>query len=275
MKKFCRMFIVLVALVISMSCMSAMNVSAAQKVKLNKKKVTIYVGKTTTLKLKNNKKKIKWSTSNKKVATVSKKGKVKGKKAGKATITAKVGEKKYKCKVTVKKPKNQKKSQTARDKVINACIKYGELSMESNSKCYSLYTQTYYNDKPWMEYYTYIFYYPQSDRLVLCKLSVNTSKNIDWITTIMLEEGNDDTCDVLYKDIYGYNVNGVVYKKLIHLDDAVDFYNADLMEDIFDAEVDATTDIWSALKNFDYLMRKYSVGVNAKDFGFTTVYSVY
>jgi hypothetical protein len=54
------------------------------------------------LKLKNNTKKIKWSTSNKKVATVTSKGKVKAKKAGKATITAKVGSKKYTCKVTVK-----------------------------------------------------------------------------------------------------------------------------------------------------------------------------
>lgn len=60
-------------------------------------------GKTVTLKLKNNKKKIKWSSSNKKVATVTKKGKVKGKKVGKATITAKVGKKKYKCKINVKK----------------------------------------------------------------------------------------------------------------------------------------------------------------------------
>lgn len=37
-----------------------------------------------------------------KVATVSKKGKVKAKKPGKTTITAKVGKKKYKCKVIVK-----------------------------------------------------------------------------------------------------------------------------------------------------------------------------
>lgn len=41
------------ALVISMIPVS--NVSAAKKVKLNKKKVTIYVGQTVTLKLKNNK----------------------------------------------------------------------------------------------------------------------------------------------------------------------------------------------------------------------------
>ena len=46
--------------------------------------------------------KVVWKSSKKKVATVSKKGKVKAKKPGKTTITAKVGKKKYKCKVVVK-----------------------------------------------------------------------------------------------------------------------------------------------------------------------------
>ena len=84
---------------VSFGCITT---EAASKVKLNKKKVTLYVGKTTTLKLKGTKQKIKWSSSNKTIATVSSKGKVKAKKAGTATITAKVGKKKYKCKVTVK-----------------------------------------------------------------------------------------------------------------------------------------------------------------------------
>ena len=46
--------------------------------------------------------KVKWTTSNKKVAIVSKEGVVKGVKKGKATITAKVGKKKVQFKVTVK-----------------------------------------------------------------------------------------------------------------------------------------------------------------------------
>lgn len=82
-------------------------VEAASKVKLNKKKVTLYVGKTITLKLKGAKKKVKWSSNKKSVATVSSKGKVKAKKKGTATITAKVGKKKYKCKVTVKAKKKK------------------------------------------------------------------------------------------------------------------------------------------------------------------------
>lgn len=78
------------------------------KTKLNKKKITLTVGKTYKLKVKKKPagKKVKWKSSNKKVATVSKKGKVKAKKKGKATITAKIGKKKYKCKVTVKAKKS-------------------------------------------------------------------------------------------------------------------------------------------------------------------------
>lgn len=88
-------------------------VQTEAKVKLNKKTAKLTVGKTVTLKMTGTKKKVKWSTSNKKVAAVKSngmlKGKVTAKKAGKATITAKVGNKKYKCKVTVvKKTTNSK-----------------------------------------------------------------------------------------------------------------------------------------------------------------------
>ena len=82
--------------------------AAKKKVKLDKKTVTVIVGKTVKLKLKNNKKKVKWTViSGKKNVTLSKKKKtgvtIKGKKAGKAKVQAKVGKKKYVCKVTVKK----------------------------------------------------------------------------------------------------------------------------------------------------------------------------
>lgn len=69
--------------------------------KLSKTKLSIKVGKSKTLKVKNTSKTVKWSSSNKKVAKV-KNGKVTGVKVGKATITAKVGNKTLKCKVTVK-----------------------------------------------------------------------------------------------------------------------------------------------------------------------------
>lgn len=77
-------------------------VSAAGKI--NKKKATLKVGQTLQLKVTGTKGKVKWKSSKKSVATVSSKGRVKAKKKGSATITAKVGKKKYTCKVTVKKP---------------------------------------------------------------------------------------------------------------------------------------------------------------------------
>lgn len=76
--------------------------AAKKKTYLSKTSVTLYVGQSKTLKVKNTKKAVKWSSSKKKVATVSSKGKIVAKKKGTTTITAKVGKKKYKCKVVVK-----------------------------------------------------------------------------------------------------------------------------------------------------------------------------
>lgn len=76
--------------------------SAASKVKISKKSLSLTVGSSTHLKITGTKKKVKWKSSKKSVATVSSKGKVKAKKAGKAVVTATVGKKKLKCKVTVK-----------------------------------------------------------------------------------------------------------------------------------------------------------------------------
>lgn len=73
--------------------------------KLNKTKVTISVKKSYRLKVIGTAKKVEWKSSNKKVAAVSKNGKVTGKKRGSAVITAKVNKKTYKCKVTVTEPK--------------------------------------------------------------------------------------------------------------------------------------------------------------------------
>ena len=94
--------------------------SLAAKVKLNKKSISLQVGKTYKLKVKGTKKKAKWSSNKKKVATVSKKGVVKGKKAGKAKITAKVGKKKYVCKVTVKGKKTSGKTSTKQPSTTTA-----------------------------------------------------------------------------------------------------------------------------------------------------------
>lgn len=80
------------------------NTSAKTKpLRLNKTKVSITTGTKVQLKLSGTKKKVKWSVKNKKIATVSKKGLVKGKKKGTTFVYAKVsGKKKLRCKVIVK-----------------------------------------------------------------------------------------------------------------------------------------------------------------------------
>lgn len=102
MKKTSRLFTILLSAMVLLTSFPIQTEAAT--IELNKATATVYVGSSTTLKMKGTSEETTWSTSNKKVATVSSKGKVTGKKAGTATITAKVGKKSYKCKVTVKKP---------------------------------------------------------------------------------------------------------------------------------------------------------------------------
>ena len=78
-----------------------------KKLSLNKKKVTLKVNQKEKLVATKNPvtavTKLKWSTSDKKIATVDQNGKVKAKKKGKVTITVKASNgKKARCKVTVK-----------------------------------------------------------------------------------------------------------------------------------------------------------------------------
>ena len=107
MKKVRSTVAFLLVFVLSFSVIPQNVLAAKKKVKLSKKSVTVAVGKTVKVKLKNNKKKVKWTvTSGKKNVKLSKKKKtgvtIHGKKAGKAKVQAKVGKKKFVCKVTVK-----------------------------------------------------------------------------------------------------------------------------------------------------------------------------
>lgn len=81
-------------------------VAEAASPKMSASKLTLEVGKSKTLTVKNTKKTPTWKSSKKSVATVSKKGKVTAKAPGTTTITATVSGKKYTCKVTVKKAAN-------------------------------------------------------------------------------------------------------------------------------------------------------------------------
>lgn len=74
---------------------------AAGKSKISKTKANICIGETVTLKVSDTKGKVTWKSSDKKVASVSKKGVVTAKKEGSCKITANVAGKKYSCNVKV------------------------------------------------------------------------------------------------------------------------------------------------------------------------------
>ena len=105
----------IMCLVIFLILLACSNNVQAAKSKINKSKVSLYVGKTVTLKVTGSSQKVVWNSSKKKVATVNAKGKVIAKKAGTAIITAKVQNKKYKCRVTVKNPYLNKESVTLQE----------------------------------------------------------------------------------------------------------------------------------------------------------------
>lgn len=97
--------------------------AAAKKVKFNVKTLSLTVGKKKTLKIKNAKKKAKWSIkSGKAKIKLQKKKKasvvVAAKKAGSAKVQAKVGKKKYVCKIVVK-AKTVKNGTSAGTKTTN------------------------------------------------------------------------------------------------------------------------------------------------------------
>lgn len=110
MKKCKKMTVVLLSLALTVSSVTLSNptsASAAKKMSLSTKKLTVKVGQSKKLKLKNNKKKVTWKViSGKKNITLKSKKKtevtVVGKKKGNAKVQAKIDKKKYTCKVTVK-----------------------------------------------------------------------------------------------------------------------------------------------------------------------------
>ena len=79
--------------------------TSSGKIRLNHKSIVVENGKSVQLKLLGTEKKklrsVKWSSSNSYNASVNQKGKITGKRLGSVTVTAKVGKKKYRCKVRI------------------------------------------------------------------------------------------------------------------------------------------------------------------------------
>ena len=83
------------------------NISSSYTVKaasISTSNKTIIKGYTYTLYLKGNSQKVTWSSNNKKIVTINSKGKINTVKCGTTHVIAKVGGKKFSCKVRVENP---------------------------------------------------------------------------------------------------------------------------------------------------------------------------
>lgn len=120
-KKGIRSLAILLALILAIGFSPVTNVEAKAAPRLNYRKVTLVQGKKKRLKVRNlsrrRRRKVKWYSTRKSVATVNRKGVVKAKRKGKAYIVAKVGRKKYRCKVIVKKKVRRKKKSNKKVKI--------------------------------------------------------------------------------------------------------------------------------------------------------------
>ncbi len=127
---------------------------AAKAVSLNKTKLVLAKDSTYTLKVKNTKKKVRWSTSNKKIVRV-KKGVLTPVSVGTATVTAKVSGKRYTCKVTVADysgmSKEQKEVVSYALQFVGNRYRYGGTSLTNGTDCsgftYSVYRNFGYDMK--------------------------------------------------------------------------------------------------------------------------------
>ena len=105
MKAFSKRILSLLFVLLLLSAPALTSSNAAAAAGLNKTKIILVLGETYRLKLSGTKKTPTFKTSDKKVVSVTENGTVKGLKKGTATVSAVVGKKTYKCRVTVEAPK--------------------------------------------------------------------------------------------------------------------------------------------------------------------------
>ena len=98
-------FALLLAVTVALVCPSIIPEStvlaSAAKPRISKDFIQLTKEQTFRVKMKNTKKKVKWSSSSNYVATVSSSGKITARRKGMALVKAKIGSKSYTCKVLV------------------------------------------------------------------------------------------------------------------------------------------------------------------------------
>lgn len=173
-----RKLLCLLLLVGACTCMLPVIPASAASAKLNKTSLTLSTYHTYQLKV-SNAKKVKWSSSNDAIATVSSNGLVTANAAGNAKIYAKVDKKKLTCKVKVVAYDRHVERAAYGTKVIydllgdNAIISNMRYGNFMNGTEFSYFACSYINAKGKIQT-CYVYIYPQEEKSVQ-QLNVNTS----------------------------------------------------------------------------------------------------
>nr|DAF33472.1 MAG TPA: hypothetical protein [Caudoviricetes sp.] len=267
MKKNLLMKLLLFTFTICLSLTFSTKAFAAKKTTISTKKVYILVGRTSKITIKNATKKVKWTSSNKKVKIVKKKGKknssitIKGLHPGKTIIKAKIGKKKLSCKVYIKDYCKAYKNTSSTLK------KYG--SYNRINKCYYLENTVYSENTTDVHS---IEYYPFKHILQISTVTYDLDGNNISNTLLALPCIKNGDCEVAYYDyshggsyyVQGYinssyfnSTHGFVHskhnmptEKLAYLSDSITTYT-----------------ILMQLVEFDYIMQPYNI--SAHQFGFS------
>lgn len=247
-------------------------------IKLNQKTLYLTPKKSYKLKIKGTKKKVTWKSSNKKVATVSKSGKVTAKKIGKATIVAKVKGKKYKCTVYV----DKKEKNNAR-KLRDFIVKKGKKSKDGEGK--DQYEISYVTiDEENTEYWARISVHKNSYTMDFTYLELpdtTAGTNYKYFFTLDLvnkKSGSLEVSRTSVADYEGYSCYGSIKTDFDGNGAGVKlsrYYDIDSAgEETLIPNPDSMSSVIGkggkfVFKAFDTLLKKKNAGVTMKSIGFT------
>ena len=218
MQKYCKsMFITLIAVLVFV--ITGPMPTQAKTVSLSKSSLTLVKGTTYHLKVKNGTPK-NYSSSQKKIATVSKKGKISARKKGSATIKVKVGKKTLTCRVKVIDGKlNKKKIRlTAGDKtdliytgtaIAQKCV-IADSSIASVSSTGNNHFSITANKAGATRARVYI-----KDSVLTCKITVLATANPEyaWVKKGQVKNVPEPQVGGVYSQTYSADISSVILRE--------------------------------------------------------------
>ena len=236
--------------------------------KLSAKSKTLKVGQTYNLKLEKTKQKVTWSSSRNSVATVTKKGKVEGKKTGSATITAKVPGKKFTCtiKVIAKTDSPDKSISASHTKLKNFILSYGERNSSGNrfikqTDARSGYTFGIVYESAY-DRFSFLSVFDESEASLGFSMKVETVRS-DLIKPELIFSVNNSYAG--FRATAEFNASK--YKRNSKVYFTISNYSGIVTES--GIQETANLGLQLSFMNWDYLLRSQT-GLSMKDIGFTS-----